>query len=1315
VEPGPALGGADDSRPSREPKTGLLQPIRTGTEIATPFSVEATIHSLFFEQAERTPDAIAIIDEQDELTYRQLCAYVRSLARRLSDFGAGPNRRIGIYLERSVDMVTALLAVLATGAAYVPLDPGYPADRLGFMVNDADVMLVITQRSLRNTLPVIAAPVVLIDDLDLSALDAAPSGPVSPDDLAYVIYTSGSTGRPKGVEIRHRSVVNLLLSMQRLLDVTAADTVLTVANISFDMSVPELFLALIVGALMVVVSRAEAADGRRLLARWQQSGATVMQATPVIWRLLIGAGWAGAPGLKLVCGGEAVDADLARQLLARAGRFWNFYGPTEATVWSTAHEVTRIEGPRVPIGRPLANTRLYILDPQQRRVPMGDVGELYIGGVGVARGYLGRPDLTAERFLDDPFADDGAARMYRTGDLASFRPDGSVEFRGRVDHQIKVRGLRIELEEIEAVLAEFPGVREAAVVARPGLSVDLQLIAFVIGTEDVVDRAALRQSLRARLPSYMLPARIIEVDNLPLTLNGKIDRQRLPSMIPQKIERAVPYEPAGDPIEARLVKVFETLLTFRPIGIHDEFFEFGGDSLLALNLLEFVREGFGRVIEVNALYEHGSTVAALARMLRDLPSPDGLDRETIKNSEDVAAFGELVAMRHPVEQAEAYYGNEYLLIRNNKTEEAVARTRKALGGRVREVSDFTGFLAALSGRIHGKNVIVALGDSTTANFNNWPYQLTANPGFRTSDTVILNIADWAVRAGFHIEHLEVTLDWLRRRGASNLAVVFLGGFTEGHKLHESRQEFLSGRQSAPFRSLDYHFNTHRFGGELRRLQHELPSDGGTGLQWYLELTLATLGVMEQICADADSAFVAVMQPLSYADLAPGYHRELRRLYQDEAFRGTYEEWRRERRYTPDAFFRSPEEEIRPVHDALAAAWRQAGSRQRHGAYVDCSALFRDETDQCFDPDGLHYDSTGTSFIVEAILEHLPKLFRSMRYPVDQAEAYYGSEYLLIHNNKTDKAVAMTRTALGERVREVSDFSGFQAALSDRIHSKNVIVALGDSTTANFNNWPYQLAANPGFCRSDAVILNLADWAARAGFHIEHLEVTLDWLRRRGASKLAVVFLGGFAEGCKLHQSRREFLSGKRSAPFRALDYQFNTHRFGGELRRLQHKLPSDGGTGLRWYLELTLATIEVLEQVCADADSAFVAVMQPLSYADLAPGYHRELRRLHQDEAFQGTYEQWRRERRYQPDAFFVIPEKEIRPVHNALAKAWRGAGSRQRHGAYVDCSALFQGETAQCFERDGLHYDSTGTSLIVAAILEHLPKPFRNGRFGQS
>ena len=605
------------------------------------------------------------------------------------------------------------------------------------------------------------------------------------------------------------------------------------------------------------------------------------------------------------------------------GGFWNFYGPTETTVWSTAHEVTRIEGPRVPIGRPLANTRLYILDEERRPVPMGDIGELYIGGVGVARGYLGRPDLTAERFLDDPFAGDGADRMNRTGDLASFLPDGSVEFRGRADRQIKIRGFRIELGEIEAVLAEFPRVREAAVVVRPSMSVDLQLVAFVIGTDGAPDRAALRRSLRAKLPRYMVPARIIAVDSFPLTLNGKIDRQRLLAMIPAKIERTNAYKPAGDPIQTKLVELFENLLAFSPIGIDDEFFEFGGDSLLALNLLEFVRESFGRVIEVNALYEQGSTVAALARMLRNPPSPDGSDLGPIRNSETAAAFGEPVAMRRPVEQAEAYYGSEYLLIRNDKTEKILGLTKESVREPVREVSDFAGFLAALSNKIHGKNAIVALGDFTTTNFNSWPYQLTANPGFRRSDAVVVNLADWGVSATNHIEPLEFILDWLQHRGAAKLAVVFLGGFTEGYQLYKSRQKFLGGERSAPFQSLHFPFETHKFGGELRRLQDKLPTDGGIGDRWFRELTLAAIGVLEQICAETHSAFVGVMQPFPYEDLAPGYHRALRRLYHDEAFQGTYEEWRRKRNYTPDAFFPCGEDAIRPVHNALAKAWRQA--------------------------------------------------------------------------------------------------------------------------------------------------------------------------------------------------------------------------------------------------------------------------------------------------------------------------------------------------------------------------------------------------------
>jgi amino acid adenylation domain-containing protein len=581
-------------------------------ETQAPYPEHATLHALLRDRAARADAALAVTDGLSELTYEQLERRSNALAAALAARGAGPETLIGVCFERSVDMVVALLAVLKTGAAYVPLDPGYPPGRIGFMVEDARVAFLLTQRNVEASLP---GPAVLLDDLDLSDEPADLPDPAAASDLAYVIYTSGSTGRPKGVEITHRSVVNLLFAMRTLVDFTAAERLLAVTSISFDISVLELFLPLLFGGTLIIAARAETMDGGRLRARLEQSRASLMQATPVTWRLLIGAGWQPSPGFKALSGGEAIDPGLARQLLARTGRFWNVYGPTETTIWSAAAEIARVEGPRVPIGRPLANTRLYLLDAQLRPVPVGEIGELYIAGAGVARGYLRRPELTAERFLADPIA--GTGRMYKTGDLARRLRDGAIEFLGRADEQIKLRGFRIELGEIEAVLDEFPGVRQAAVaVGRSDAASDGELIAFVVAADGPPPVDQLKEFAGATLPDYMVPTRIVLLRALPLTPNGKVDRRRLLALVPQTIERGDAHQPPTDAIETQLAAMFEDVLGVRPVGIDDDFFALGGHSLRAALLLARIERRFGRQIHVNTLYHQGSSVAYLASVLR---------------------------------------------------------------------------------------------------------------------------------------------------------------------------------------------------------------------------------------------------------------------------------------------------------------------------------------------------------------------------------------------------------------------------------------------------------------------------------------------------------------------------------------------------------------------------------------------------------------------------------------------------------------------------------------------------------------------------
>ncbi|HYN84383.1 MAG TPA: amino acid adenylation domain-containing protein, partial [Pyrinomonadaceae bacterium] len=440
----------------------------TWNDTAADYPRDRLAHQLFEAQAARTPDSAAVEYAGDALTYAELNRRANRLARHLRRLGVGPETTVGVCVGRSAGMVAALLAVLKAGAAYVPLDPNHPAERLAYVLADARTPVLITESSLAAARPAHAARVVLLD-ADSPVIDRESDEPLEcaavPDNLAYVIYTSGSTGRPKGVQITHRALVNFLSSMSRLPGLAADDVLVAVTTLSFDIAGLELFLPLTVGARVRVASREEASDGERLARLLDESGATVMQATPATWRMLVDAGWPGRRELKALCGGEALPLELANELVRRCAVAWNMYGPTETTVWSAVH---RLEsgGARVPLGRPIDNTTLYVLDPYTQPVPIGVAGELYIGGDGLARGYYGRPALTAERFVPDPFATEPGARMYRTGDLARHLPDGNVEFLGRADHQVKVRGFRVELGEIEAVLAQHPAVTSAVVLAR---------------------------------------------------------------------------------------------------------------------------------------------------------------------------------------------------------------------------------------------------------------------------------------------------------------------------------------------------------------------------------------------------------------------------------------------------------------------------------------------------------------------------------------------------------------------------------------------------------------------------------------------------------------------------------------------------------------------------------------------------------------------------------------------------------------------------------------------------------------------------------
>jgi amino acid adenylation domain-containing protein len=573
-----------------------------------------TIHALCVAQAQRTPDAVAVEMDGRRLTFREVDRQSNQLAQHLRALGVGPDVLVGLCVERSPEMVVALLGILKAGGAYVPLDPAFPKQRLELMLSDAKPAVVVTEAALLDLVARDTQLVVLDRDWERIARqsDARLEETSGPNNLAYVLYTSGSTGKPKGVQIEHRCVANFLASMQREPGLTAKDTLVAVTTLSFDIAGLEIYLPLITGAKIVVASAETARDGVQLLSLLQRSRASFLQATPATWRMLASCD-AKLPGLKAVCGGEALPTELATALLWRVGSLWNLYGPTETTIWSTCCRVSHVDGP-LSIGRPIANTQTYVLDAHQNPVPVGAIGDLYIGGAGVGRGYLHRQELTAEKFIADPFSSHPGARLYRTGDLARYRADGSIDFLGRSDHQVKIRGFRIELGEIEAVLEQHGGVNAAVALVREDTPGDARLVAYVVPREGAAPTMDdLRQLLMQRLPRYMVPGNIVFLDNFPLTPNGKVDRKAFPA---PDVHSAYAEEILGPrtATEVRLVSIWEKLLGIHPIGIQSSFFDLGGHSLLVTNLLIEIECVFGRKLSVAAIFQ-AETVEQLAAVI----------------------------------------------------------------------------------------------------------------------------------------------------------------------------------------------------------------------------------------------------------------------------------------------------------------------------------------------------------------------------------------------------------------------------------------------------------------------------------------------------------------------------------------------------------------------------------------------------------------------------------------------------------------------------------------------------------------------------
>ena len=620
------------------------------------------IHQLFEVQVEQTPDAVALVfadahnpkspGADSQLTYRQLNTQANQLAHHLQTLGVGPGDLVGLCLERSVEMVVSLLGILKAGAAYVPLDPAYPQERLAYMLSDAQVSVLLTQQQLLSQLPQIQAQVVCLDASRAEIAQAAEANPASTvnlDNLAYVIYTSGSTGKPKGVLITHQGLCNLAKAQVQLFDVQPTSRVLQFASFSFDAAIWEVVMALCAGASLCLATQEALLPGANLMQLLRQQAITHVTLPPSALAALPPE---PLPALKtIIAAGEVCSPDLAMQW-SRQRRFFNAYGPSEATVCATVAECRAIAGRRLPIGRPIANTQVYILDRHLQPVPIGVPGELHISGGGLAQGYLNRPQLTAEKFISNPFGageqgsrgagEDGrenpkskiqnpkSNRLYKTGDLARYLPNGEIEFLGRIDHQVKIRGFRIELGDIETVLAQHPDIQEAVVIAREDMPGDQRLVAyFAPNQEQTLDLEALRLFLKDQLPSYMEPQRFVSLPHLPLTPNGKVDRRALPE--PGEIGpelKAADLRPQTQ-VEMKISTIWRQMLQVNNIGIHDNFFDLGGHSLLMARLHGQLSKTFNADISVVNVFSH-PTIYALAQLITkgiDEPSKEPLSNK----------------------------------------------------------------------------------------------------------------------------------------------------------------------------------------------------------------------------------------------------------------------------------------------------------------------------------------------------------------------------------------------------------------------------------------------------------------------------------------------------------------------------------------------------------------------------------------------------------------------------------------------------------------------------------------------------------------
>ncbi|WP_159594018.1 non-ribosomal peptide synthetase/type I polyketide synthase [Hydrogenophaga sp. BPS33] len=602
-----------------QPLAGLLAPIGEDQTLLARFNATQArldrslrVEAMIDAQVQRTPDAVAVVAGEERLTFIELQQRACGVAEELRRRGVQAGDLVGLSCGRNHLMMVGVYGILKAGAGYVPLDPTFPVDRLDFMAEDAALSLVLRDESVADGWQPAQSTVVMLDTIASAPAVSTALGAHS-EMPAYVIYTSGSTGKPKGVRVPHRSVVNLLQSVAQVPGMGTSDVVLAVTTLSFDIAVSEVILPMTVGARIVVANRAETTDGSALRTLIEHQKVNFIDATPSTWRLLLAAGWPGHKGMKAICTGEPLPPDLANELIPRVAELWNGYGPTETTVWSSFHHVTSSAVP-IPIGKPVLNTQFHVLDAGMRPLPVGVTGELWIGGDGVTLGYLNRPDLTAERFVSDPFSTAPGASLYKTGDLGRWRADGILECLGRADHQVKVRGYRIELGEIEVQLCAHPAVARAVVITREDRPGDVRLVAYVVPHQAMPSVSSMREHLSALLPEYMVPQHFVPMSEIPLLPNGKINRHALPPPSGARPELSVPYQAPVGALEAGCCEVFGSVLSIDQVGRHDNFFELGGNSLLAMRVLEGLTRLTGKTLSAPTIFA-SPTPAALVECL----------------------------------------------------------------------------------------------------------------------------------------------------------------------------------------------------------------------------------------------------------------------------------------------------------------------------------------------------------------------------------------------------------------------------------------------------------------------------------------------------------------------------------------------------------------------------------------------------------------------------------------------------------------------------------------------------------------------------